>query len=323
MQLSNLQEFHFGGQALCAPQDADFQAWLNSLPYSNGPTCGALQFAETVASQAYTQGQAITTLVLPEASGGTAPFSYALEPALPAGLTFDIGARSVSGVPSSAAPATPYTYSATDADGNSASLTFSIEVAKAVAIEWVILDFNFARGERISPIELPPADGGVAPLTYTLEPALPVGLTFDDSLRTISGTPTVVNAGMEPYVYRATDVNGSSDSLNFNITVYSPVASDQDAMPEIFAVHGNYPNPFEYSTRLMVDLPWPARVTVEVLDVTGRRVLVVPPVDLSAGRNQAIELSGASIPSGMYMYRMLADSQEGRAMHVGRLVRVR
>ena len=323
MQLSNLQEFHFGGQALCAPKDADFQAWLSSLPYSNGPTCGALQIAESVASQAYTQGQVIATLILPEASGGTVPYAYTLEPALPAGLTFDIGARSVSGVPSSAAQATPYTYSATDADGNSASLTFSIEVAEAVAIEWVILDFNFARGERINPIELPPAEGGVPPLTYTLEPALPVGMMFDDSLRTISGTPTVVNAGMVPYVYRATDVNGSNDSLNFNITVYSPVASEQDAMPEIFAVHGNYPNPFEYSTRLVVDLPWPARVTVEVLDVTGRRVLFVPPVGMFAGRNQAIELSGASMPSGMYMYRMLADSREGRAMHVGRLVRVR
>ncbi len=39
MQLINLRQLRFGGQALYAPEDDTFQAWLNSIPYVDGPTC--------------------------------------------------------------------------------------------------------------------------------------------------------------------------------------------------------------------------------------------------------------------------------------------
>ena len=49
--------------------------------------------------------------MLPEASGGIAPYNYALEPVLPAGLVFDDGARTISGAPSEVAVAAPFSYS--------------------------------------------------------------------------------------------------------------------------------------------------------------------------------------------------------------------
>ena len=73
----------------------------------------------------------------------------------------------------------------------------------------------------------------------------------------------------------------------------------------------------------MMDLPWPVRVTVEVMDVMGRRVLTAPSVDLTAGWEHSIELSGTTLSSGLYLYRLIVESPGGSSTHVGRFVRIR
>ena len=82
-----------------------------------------------IPDQTFTVGNPIETLYLPMASGGTEPYTYTLEP-LPAGLFFDAGVQSLSGVPTTV-EMTTVTYTATDATGASASLTFTIEVTEA------------------------------------------------------------------------------------------------------------------------------------------------------------------------------------------------
>ena len=102
------------------------------------------------------------------------------------------------------------------------------------------------------------------------------------------------------------------------------VAVENASLPEVFAIHGNYPNPFRDATRLVLDLPWPARVAVEVLDVTGRRVLTVPAVALSAGWERSLELRGEALSSGLYLYRLIATSSQGTvSTHVGHFVQIR
>ena len=126
-----------------------------------------------------------------------------------------------------------------------------------------------------------------------------------------------------PYTYQATDAYGSTDSLQFIIEVYSPVAAEHESLPESFVVHDNYPNPFWQSTRLVFDLPWPARVSAEVMDVTGRRVLVLPPASVDAGWGQSVEVSGAALSSGLYVYRLMAISPDSNMSIAGRFVRLR
>ena len=186
-----------------------------------------------------------------------------------------------------------------------------------------IPDQSFPLMLPIAPMILPEAQGGISPVTYALTPTLPAGLGYDSSTRTISGTPTMVTSSPVPYTFKATDSTGKTDSLVFSIEVFGPVASEQEGLPESFTVHGNYPNPFQKSTRLVVDLPWPATLNLEVFDVIGRRVLSPPPVDLAAGWGLSIRLEGATLPSGLYMYRIQANSPVGIQRHAGRLLRVR
>ena len=73
-------------------------------------------------------------------------------------------------------------------------------------------------------------------------------------------------------------------------------------LPASFAVRGNYPNPFRQTTPLVFDLPLPILVTVEVMDVTGRRVLTVASAGLAAGWEHRIELSGTTLSSGLCIF---------------------
>jgi len=77
-------------------------------------------------NQSYEVGTAIDTLTLPEASGGDGTLTYSLSPEVP-GLSFNATARQLTGTPSTAASYN-MTYTATDADGDTDSLSFSITV---------------------------------------------------------------------------------------------------------------------------------------------------------------------------------------------------
>ena len=91
-------------------------------------------FQATIANQTFTAGNAITPITLPEARDGPGSVpstnTYTLAP-LPAGLAFDSASRTLSGTPTSVGTFN-LTYTATNEDGHTDSLSFSIEVAANV-----------------------------------------------------------------------------------------------------------------------------------------------------------------------------------------------
>ncbi len=187
-----------------------------------------------------------------------------------------------------------------------------------------ILDQQYPRAQPIEPLVLPRASAGLSRINYTLTPEPPEGLDFDQLTRTIRGTPTTVTAdsGVE-YTYIATVANGASRSLSFTINVYSPVSTEQESFPQSFSILGNYPNPFHDATQLMFDLPWSAQIAVEVMDIIGRKVLTIPEVMVTAGRSQSIQINAESLPPGIYLYRLTANSSSQGSVVIGRFVRTR
>ena len=87
-------------------------------------------FQATIANQTFSVGNAITPITLPEARDGPNSLpstnTYTLAP-LPAGLAFDPASRTLSGTPSNLGTYNPV-YTATNGDGDTDSLSFSIEV---------------------------------------------------------------------------------------------------------------------------------------------------------------------------------------------------
>ena len=91
------------------------------------PQTSGLRFSPNViADQTFTVGTS-ASLPLPEATGGTPPYTYSIS-ALPAGLYFDAATRQIYGTPTTVVSAHPVTYTVTDANGSTVSLDFTITV---------------------------------------------------------------------------------------------------------------------------------------------------------------------------------------------------
>ena len=175
-----------------------------------------------IAPQTYTVGTAITSLVLPEATGD-GDLTYQVS-ALPAGLSFDSATRTLSGTPAQAT-VVEVTYTATDRDGEAAVLSFAITV---IAEEEKVL--SFAAGAAIAPrtytvgtaivdLVLPEITDRDCHPAYSVS-ALPAGLWFNSATRTLAGTPTQATDGAVEVTYTAVDIDsGESVALVFTIEV--------------------------------------------------------------------------------------------------------
>ena len=175
----------------------------------------------TVAARTYQMGTEITALTLPPAMGGDLPVVYTLSPALPSGLNFNAATREITGTPDMATAEATYTLTATDADGDTATLDFTITVAADLAPDFglrTVAARTYQMGTEITALTLPPAMGGDLPVVYTLSPALPSGLNFNAATREITGTPDMATAEA-PYTLTATDADGDTATLDFTITV--------------------------------------------------------------------------------------------------------
>ena len=73
--------------------------------------------------------------------------------------------------------------------------------------------------------------------------------------------------------------------------------------PRVFALHANYPNPFNPSTTVRFDVPEPGRVRLVVYDVLGRQVRVLVDGAVAAGAHAATFDAGP-LASGAYVCRL-------------------
>ena len=105
--------------------------------------------------------------------------------------------------------------------------------------------------------------------------------------------------------------------------VITGVETEDVELPTEFALHGNYPNPFNPSTRIQFDLPETAQVRVQIVDMLGREVMSLPAQEFEAGANRSVEIHAMNLASGTYLYRMIATGAENRHVKTGRMTLVK
>ena len=280
------------------------------------PEATPLSFADgtSIADQKYTAGTAISDMELPAATGGVGDIAYSVTD-LPAGLSFDAATRTISGTPDAATDEpVEVTYTAADGTGASASLTFSIKINATLTFDFVFFGAGklvpaaaadgasipeFISGQPVNAFTLPSATGGTEPLTYTLSPELPAGLSFDSATRTISGTPQA--EGSPLYIYTVTDALGASVTMQLQ------------TRPAAFSLATNYPNPFNPATTIQYALPQSADVQLTVYNVVGQVVRTLVAEHQTAGRYlvawDATNDNGQSLSAGIYFYRLQAGGE--------------
>ncbi len=162
----------------------------------------------------YVTGSAITTNT-PSISGGGGATSYAVTPALPAGLSLNSSTGVITGTPTATQnPAVEHTVTATNTGGSTTtSLTITVH-APTPTISYEDSALTFTRTQAVDAITPPVAH--VASVSVT--PALPAGLSLDASTGVISGTPSVVSVAT-PYLVTVTNSTGQTATTTLNITV--------------------------------------------------------------------------------------------------------
>ncbi len=79
-------------------------------------------------------------------------------------------------------------------------------------------------------------------------------------------------------------------------------ANPRSESPAEFALHQNYPNPFNSSTGISFELLQSTHVSLDVFNLTGRRVATLVNEYLSSGSHH-LSLDAGLWPSGVYIYR--------------------
>ena len=288
-----------------------------SAAASSAPTFAS----SSIANQAYTANMVITPLTLPTASGGTGSLTYTLMPDLPTGLDFDEDTRMVTGTPTTASTtATTYTYTVTNSTTGTAltavlMFTITVNAEGSPTFAGAIEDQTYTENTAITPLTLPPATGETGPLTYSLTPALPADLEFDEDTRTLSGTPMEATSAT-PYTYAVTD--GASPALTASLTFMITVnAAEMPGEKVTFGIGSQgatvhvYPNPA--GDVLHIEFPGAGDYGIALLTVTGQPVLGE---QHAGGRLRTLDLS--TLKGGVYFLKI--EDSEG-ASHTFRIIR--
>jgi hypothetical protein len=78
---------------------------------------------------------------------------------------------------------------------------------------------------------------------------------------------------------------------------------DDAALPSVFSLEQNRPNPFNPVTVVRFAVPKPSRVSLRLYDVSGREVRTLVDSELERGFH-TVTLDATGLPSGVYFCRM-------------------
>jgi hypothetical protein len=95
----------------------------------------------------------------------------------------------------------------------------------------------------------------------------------------------------------------------FTLTIQAATtATDVDPVPDVFALHRAYPNPFNPSTLIGYDLPRDNHVSLEIFDLNGRLVKTLINGYFRAGKHQ-VAWNADQISSGIYLVRLVTGKK--------------
>ena len=191
----------------------------------------------------------VNSAILPSASGGKGPITYKLETAV--GTTYEItstptlvgrwltfsgntlGSTSEVGLETR----TPYTLTATDSGTPAQTDTMTIYITVQSKLDFTSvtdssMTFTLVAGSG-SAADLPTANGGTGPHTYTISPAPTNGITFPTGFPPYLVTSADTKAGPAVnYTYTVTDSSAPTAqtfSMNIAVVVNPPLAFDANA----------------------------------------------------------------------------------------------
>ena len=202
------------------------------------------------------------------ASGGYGSISFSINPDVTdIGLTFRPNGV-LTGIPTQLSNR-PYVISATDSIGQTSSTNYFLTITYApISTTPVVSTSTLIRSKAITPFIPVTSAGGSGGTTFSIDPTLPSGLSFDTFTGRISGTP----------------------SSTSTLTTYSITARDSDS------------NTSTRTTDIIVNDPPPLVTTATTATLTftvGQTVSGVHPVTASGGDGTISYVIGPTLTAGL------------------------
>jgi hypothetical protein len=108
-----------------------------------------------------------------------------------------------------------------------------------------------------------------------------------------------------------TGVTDYSGKRNFMIRLFindhSNVVDGVDLTPSLVSLGQNFPNPFNRMTEISYELMNGSEVTIEVMDLTGRKVMEIKEGYKPSGQHN-LKIDAVNLQSGVYFYTLRAGS---------------
>jgi hypothetical protein len=127
------------------------------------------------------------------------------------------------------------------------------------------------------------------------------------------------SSDFNPYYHTTWDIIANFDTSYFTdyvkaaIGATATLATPDSTMTSIdepgFALHGNYPNPFNAATTISFTLASGSDVSLAVYDVLGRKVAQLYDGQLNTGSHR-ITWNADDMSSGIYFYRLSVNGRE-------------
>ena len=123
-----------------------------------------------------------------------------------------------------------------------------------------------------------------------------------------------VNGATVRFNVKATDgvdtVDVTGDNRVIYVNRYDYLSTESEGIPTEFALHENYPNPFNPTTTLRFDLPEVSNITLTIYNMLGQKVKVFnmhsAPAGYHALKWNATNDYGAPVGAGVYLYQLQA-----------------
>lgn len=152
------------------------------------------------------------------------------------------------------------------------------------------------------------ADNKKEEMTWSAFGALQLQVQIIDRIATVV-VPNPDWLGQETIIFYAKDPWGLSGSSITSFAVKQPTSVDGDegSLPVNFALHPNYPNPFNPETWISYDVPEPTSVRLVIYNRLGQKVRTLVDETKPAGRYQVrwngCDDNGKRVSSGVYFYQ--------------------
>jgi len=119
----------------------------------------------------------------------------------------------------------------------------------------------------------------------------------------------------------------TTESAYFGEGFFSVVGLTSAIIVSDFALHGNYPNPFNPSTKIVFDVSATADIDLTIYNIAGQEVRSLQNGQLDHGSYEitwdGLDNSGSMVSSGVYFYRMTWTAEEFSGQQTQKMVLLR